>query len=121
MVIYSLVESNRNFGPLYGRANRLLTMDIFCLALNDGSTSAEHKPSSKSKQSVGDKATKRICMLFFIRHRDKDHQKGRNMTLDIHIILLSGQCSAIIASSFFIEIVLSPNLEVFSTGTLWAS
>jgi hypothetical protein len=50
-------------------------MDIFCLALNVGSTSAEHKPNSKSNQSVGDISQKCICMLFFIRHRDKDRQK----------------------------------------------
>jgi hypothetical protein len=67
----------------------LLTMDILCLALNDDLTSAEHKPKTKSKQSVGDIGQKCIRMPFFLRHRDKDHQEERSITLDIHIILLS--------------------------------
>jgi hypothetical protein len=40
----------------------LLIIDIFYLALNDGSTSAEHKPNSRSKQSVGD--TSRSVSVF---------------------------------------------------------
>ena len=78
MVIYSLVESNRRFWTVVWQS-KLFVNNGYLVPLNQ----------KRNQSKVLETSARTVSVCPFLRHRDKDHQEARSITLDIHIILLS--------------------------------